>query len=681
LEIIEMPETEQAEQNLDRLEFALRKDKAPSLYDHNVGFQLLEDNENEDKAVGIRAFKLEDGPWLYAPIFFINGEAKGDELLYVVEKDMMIPFDEKWVDYMLSKESLSLGVPGKGSGESTPDLGEILSVPKTEAEGFSVGSVKGACVRILEAEDQNPEIDLSSIIKEAGFSAREGLASLMLSSQKVGEAILERVPNLHGILFSKEARTEVDKDQGEAIAQPICKDEPKVKVIIGPGRTDDPKSKETIMTQGYDVIDRRTQDELATPLNMAALNLTTLGTTGFYGIMTQDGPAEALVISTPRKQTNEWGPMPTEGRERVDIVFWDKKTLVDRYTTRDEEIAAVNDSNISSKAYWEEKYEELPSTESISPDVPGEKIVFIGPGHGEVYGPVGIWEVIGLPNGQTQLKGSGKTILVTRSAGKLVDTKDKILIPGTWKVIKTQPGDLALPTITEMMSTVGKAVNVKAASYGWNISGHAGSYRPRTLPQAVEALMVNYDLRQSDAESIVKQASEADGGWISHLIKEAQPPMMDPSMMGMGMAMPGGGMGGMGAPPGMPPVDPAMGGMMAAPPPSAPAATMAADLANQAVQSGQGDVLDASALSAMLSLSDENQFIKKYLGDLLTAVDRLGKILFILYWNYRDFTEAYGESDIQQLEDHLVNAFKQLGTIVLDLKDKVAKPDQMPLLE
>ena len=108
---------------------------------------------------------------------------------------------------------------------------------------------------------------------------------------------------------------------------------------------------------------------------------------------------------------------------------------------------------------------------------------------------------------------------------------------------------------------------------------------------------------------------------------------------------------------------------------------MAADLANQAVQSGQGDVLDASALSAMFSLSDENQFIKKYLGDLLTAVDRLGKILFILYWNYRDFTEAYGESDIQQLEDHLVNAFKQLGTIVLDLKDKVAKPDQMPLLE
>ena len=70
------------EQAFSSLAYAYLKDKAPRLLDYLVGFQLVDRNDDNTKAVAVFGFKL-GTQWLYAPVFFLNGDLKGHELLYI----------------------------------------------------------------------------------------------------------------------------------------------------------------------------------------------------------------------------------------------------------------------------------------------------------------------------------------------------------------------------------------------------------------------------------------------------------------------------------------------------------------------------------------------------------------------------------------------------------------------
>ena len=81
------------EQAFSNLAHAYLQDKAPGLLDHEIGFQLLDRNSENTKAVGVFAFKV-GAMWLYAPMFFLNGDLKGHELLYLKNQDMFVPLKE-----------------------------------------------------------------------------------------------------------------------------------------------------------------------------------------------------------------------------------------------------------------------------------------------------------------------------------------------------------------------------------------------------------------------------------------------------------------------------------------------------------------------------------------------------------------------------------------------------------
>lgn len=98
----------QFEQAFSNLAHAYLKDKAPGLLDYEVGFELMERNEDNTKAVGIFGFKV-GSQWLYAPVFFINGDLKGHELLYLKDQDQFVPLKENWLNYILRRKPASLG--------------------------------------------------------------------------------------------------------------------------------------------------------------------------------------------------------------------------------------------------------------------------------------------------------------------------------------------------------------------------------------------------------------------------------------------------------------------------------------------------------------------------------------------------------------------------------------------
>jgi len=109
-----MPVPNATESNLERtfadVAYARLRDKAPSMLDYLIGFQLIDKNEEETHAVGIFGFKV-GSEWVYAPVFFINGELKGHDLMYIKGQDAFVPMTEEWVNYILNRRPSVLGEP------------------------------------------------------------------------------------------------------------------------------------------------------------------------------------------------------------------------------------------------------------------------------------------------------------------------------------------------------------------------------------------------------------------------------------------------------------------------------------------------------------------------------------------------------------------------------------------
>ena len=98
----------------------------------------------------------------------------------------------------------------------------------------------------------------------------------------------------------------------------------------------------------------------------------------------------------------------------------------------------------------------------------------------------------------------------------------------------------------------------------------------------------------------------------------------------------------------------------------------AAELANNAAQSGQKDVFDKAAIGGLAKVYDTGAVIDSYLPEFMQAIDRLGRVMFLYYWKHDDFVERYGTDTIVEMEDVLRSTFKQLGKLTLDLRNKAA---------
>lgn len=89
---------------------------------------------------------------------------------------------------------------------------------------------------------------------------------------------------------------------------------------------------------------------------------------------------------------------------------------------------------------------------------------------------------------------------------------------------------------------------------------------------------------------------------------------------------------------------------------------------NNATQTGQQEVFDASAIGALANVSDVNQEIEEYLPVFMKCLDKLGRALFLFYWNSEDLQERYGKTESKDLQEDVQNVFEHLGDVVLDLK-------------
>lgn len=90
----------------------------------------------------------------------------------------------------------------------------------------------------------------------------------------------------------------------------------------------------------------------------------------------------------------------------------------------------------------------------------------------------------------------------------------------------------------------------------------------------------------------------------------------------------------------------------------------------QAARTGQKSLFDSSVLTSLLRRHDTSSAIDEMLGDVTIGLDRVCRILFLLYAHRDAFEEQFGQEDVPELEDSLENLAKEMGDTLLFLKKK-----------
>lgn len=190
------------EQALSNLAHSYLREKAPGLLDYEIGFQLVDKNEDNTKALGLFGFKV-GGQWLYAPVIFDNGSLKGHELLYMKNKDLFVPMKENWLNNILNRRP---HVMGKGVtkdlgrlGVLPPNFYQLTRSPAKYASDVTSDWTMGFLPSFARAVTKSPLNsdripNLEDFLKEAGVEACLGLVRMLEDYP----ALMDGIDEFHG---------------------------------------------------------------------------------------------------------------------------------------------------------------------------------------------------------------------------------------------------------------------------------------------------------------------------------------------------------------------------------------------------------------------------------------------------------------------------------------------------
>jgi len=328
-----MPDKE-FEKTFADLAHARLRDRAPGLLDYLVGFQLLDKSDDDTHAVGVWGFKV-GNEWMYAPVFFLNGQLKGDDLLYIKSQDAFVPLKENWINYLLNRRPHVLGEPEEKKqnelGIMQPDFDVMARPPymgsKSAADNgmrslvdwmnSSVGKDFRAFMPVVVSgpgDTKYASLDakwsLPEFVKSAGRKAAVTLFQTMKKNAAFADAVLRfyRIEELVKAAESAIRKTALTKMAADGDRY-IKGTAPAVKVIFADRQ--DPMGfetanmtdaeKEKLQRDRYIVKDRRGQTQLSTVYHREiAKTLQAPGMSGYCRVMTKLGTMKPhLVILNP----------------------------------------------------------------------------------------------------------------------------------------------------------------------------------------------------------------------------------------------------------------------------------------------------------------------------------------------------------------------------------------------
>jgi hypothetical protein len=98
------------------------------------------------------------------------------------------------------------------------------------------------------------------------------------------------------------------------------------------------------------------------------------------------------------------------------------------------------------------------------------------------------------------------------------------------------------------------------------------------------------------------------------------------------------------------------------------------DTLSQAAQLGNKEVFDAAALASLIKAARPTEMVERFLPTMVSGMDRLGRLLFLVLWHSEEFKERFGE-DLPEIVDNLRSTFEHLGELVIKLKERSLSGD------
>lgn len=132
----------QFEQAFGSIAFTYLEEKAPGLIPYVMGFQLLEREDKGKRAVGAFVAQLGDKT-IDIPMFFINGELKGHQVMRLRNPELFIPLRESFLDYLFSKLPQDLGEAGPSLSEYDPTRSTPNIQPFSGSRYSKIGEDRG----------------------------------------------------------------------------------------------------------------------------------------------------------------------------------------------------------------------------------------------------------------------------------------------------------------------------------------------------------------------------------------------------------------------------------------------------------------------------------------------------------------------------------------------------------
>lgn len=312
------------EQSFSNLAHAYLRDSAPKLLDHEIGFQLLDRNRENTKAVGVFAFKV-GSMWLYAPVFFLNGDLKGHELLYIKNQDMFVPLKENWINYLVNRKPSILGSGVDRSlsrmGQRQPDFTQLSRSPakfgsaqpslKEMMTAAMPAFAKSATLNTTHAfAELGAAMDLKKFLKQAGLDTLNALVKTCQYAPQIAEAI----DGFHGLgviseaiaaakLRDAAARTKVASVLSDAPETPesvkglkVITYDTTVQTKLPAGHTEEDQEK--LLRDGVLIVDTRDRDNVSVPYHIQVeKKLFNPTESGLYEILVKPGDIERCYVA------------------------------------------------------------------------------------------------------------------------------------------------------------------------------------------------------------------------------------------------------------------------------------------------------------------------------------------------------------------------------------------------
>lgn len=735
------------------------QEKVPSLYPYRVGFQLIDKNEDDTKGVGVMAFVL-DGSWLYAPVFFIKGNLKGMELLYIKNKDMFIPLKDSWISFVKKGEASTLG-EGKDRQQvrsKKPDMIHIMLSPQEkiskEQDSLIDKETLSAMMTKLEAMQRDLttelpklgkqafEVFVNSMEKNASFAEAVFAFYKPEDLRKIAKAIDVNVEDASGKSEDQKTRdVQQEQESAEAVKSNVADaaiakakgntnyvKEEKILLAAEPNaatRSDDntnpkapainanketstkekspigeitvvtsvkddnakglsDKEKEILMRDGVYVKDDRTVTTTVFNTDVKNQCFTNPTESGIYDVLLADGKTTPMLIVFPnvhfKKVEITHSGFHANRERRVcpepEVAVVDLSEPKEFRMIKAKDILGVQAQKLDETIY--NKVKNIPEFTRKTYLADKNSCVLVMDKKRNACVVRFPWDMDGRMRYNKDSEAlpvdhPGAALKFTGNDGKLAVQRDILYIPSgavgfpcTHSSAPFMLGDVNT-FLFNMKKTAGlQDLKIYSDRNGYAITVGAADKSSQkmnlTKTAALLYLVKDQAISAPLAKKMLKEASdnlmlpkskryllkyaantndiyELQTGQPGESRRTAQKAPLEQS----NKLMP------------------------------AQALRTAVNASNE----GMKEVLDTSVLASLVGTSHSLELMGTYLSDLIKAMDKVGRMLFLYYWHNDEFKEQYGAQELVELEESLRDVFDSVGDLVLFIREKSVDFDSL----